>query len=104
MAIIYLFSNHGACFHAGSTLTLVQLMLDVVLSALTLLIVQFFLELSYHGVSYGPSFHNMLGTGIQLTLVVMILKAFMDTRYSFGKSNRVVILGNCTWEYMIYVH
>lgn len=67
--------------YSGFILTLVQLMLDVVLSVLTLSTVQFFLGLSYPGVFSGPSSHNMLVTGIRLTLVAMILKVFMGTRY-----------------------
>lgn len=68
-------------FHAGFILTLVQLMLDVVLFALTSSTAHFFLGLLYHGVFYGPSFPNMLETGIKLALLTMILKVFMDIRY-----------------------
>lgn len=71
---------HGS-LHAGFILTSVQRMLDVVLFARTLSTAQFFLGLSYHGVSSGPLFPNMLETGIQLTLVAIILKVFMDIRY-----------------------
>lgn len=56
-------------------------MLVVVLFALTLSTAQFFLGLSYHGVFSGPSFLHVLEIGIQLILVAMILKVFMDTRY-----------------------
>ena len=54
--LYYLFS--GDLIHsiiAGFILTLVQLMLDVVLSALTSSTVPFFLVQSYHGVFSGPT-------------------------------------------------
>lgn len=68
--------------YAGFILTSVQLMLDVDLSALTSSTVPFFLELLYHGDFFGPSLPHVQGTGIQLILVAMILKVFMDTRYT----------------------
>lgn len=83
--LIYLvmsWDSKYCCFflNTGFILTSVQLMLDAVLFALTLSTVQFFLGPSYHGVFFGPSSPNMLVTGIQLTLVAMILKVFMGIR------------------------
>lgn len=78
---------------AGFILTLVQLMLDVVLFCLILSAAQSFLGLLYHGVFSGPSFPNKLGTGIQLTLVTMILKVFMDIR-----------LGKAVKEFLYEIH
>lgn len=72
---------HLSRYDAGFILILVQLMLDVVLFALISLTVQFFLGQLYHGVFFGPSYLNMLGTGIHLTLAAMTLRVFMDIRY-----------------------
>ena len=64
----------------------VQLMWDAVLFVLALSTVLFFLALLYHGVFSGPISPNMLVTGIQLTLVIVILKVFMDIRYGESHS------------------
>lgn len=84
--------------YAGFILTSVQLTLDVVLSARTLLIAQSFLELLSHGAFFGHSLLNGQGIGTQIALKPMTLKDFMDTRYakslvSFEKDSSMLCSG-----------